>query len=132
MGAVSVPKAAGAAPAAAAPAPLPRGAYYALTILTALNVINLWHRYLIVSRCWCSFRCCVAPFSQKKIEQHTTDTSLIVLRQICVAAVAVLHRCWRGAWTRPTRWARALDSRSAGFCCAPRIAHTTPKSILVI
>lgn len=24
-------------------------AYYALTILTALNAINLWHRYLIVS-----------------------------------------------------------------------------------
>lgn len=28
---------------------LPRGAYYALTVLTALNVINVWHRYLIVS-----------------------------------------------------------------------------------
>lgn len=26
---------------------LPPGAYYALTVLTLLNVINLWHRYLI-------------------------------------------------------------------------------------
>lgn len=31
------------------PARLPRGAYYALTVLTSLNVINLWHRYLLVS-----------------------------------------------------------------------------------
>lgn len=45
MGVVSVP--ASAAPASAAR--LPPKAYYALTILTALNVINVWHRYLIVS-----------------------------------------------------------------------------------
>lgn len=31
---------------------LPPGAYYALTVLTLLNVINLWHRYLIVSATW--------------------------------------------------------------------------------
>ncbi|CAB1116874.1 unnamed protein product [Ectocarpus sp. CCAP 1310/34] len=30
-------------------AKLPPGAYYALTVLTALNVINVWHRYLLVS-----------------------------------------------------------------------------------
>lgn len=33
---------------------LPPGAHYALTILTALNVINVWHRYLIVSVYLCS------------------------------------------------------------------------------
>ncbi|CAN0235325.1 unnamed protein product, partial [Ectocarpus sp. 12 AP-2014] len=28
---------------------LPPGAYYALTVLTALNVINVWHRYLVAN-----------------------------------------------------------------------------------
>ena len=44
MGAVSVLEEVGPPPTR-----LPRGAYYALTVLTALNVINLWHRYLMVS-----------------------------------------------------------------------------------
>lgn len=30
---------------------LPPRAHYALAVLTALNVINVWHRYLIVSFC---------------------------------------------------------------------------------
>lgn len=38
-------------PDAVPKARLPPRAYYALTVLTALNVINVWHRYLIVSCC---------------------------------------------------------------------------------
>lgn len=44
MGAVGVPE-----KRPTLDARLPPGAYYALTVLTALNVINLWHRYLMVS-----------------------------------------------------------------------------------
>lgn len=36
-------------PDAVPKARLPPRAYYALAVLTALNVINVWHRYLIVS-----------------------------------------------------------------------------------
>lgn len=53
---------------------LPPGAYYALTVLTALNVVNLWHRYLVVSTAFS-----VSIYSGYKRIMFPTGGSLFVL-----------------------------------------------------
>lgn len=60
------------------PTRLPSGAYYALTVLTALNVINLWHRYLMVSsrhpcrhRLYVGCASCFVP--QLRLPQQAND-----------------------------------------------------------
>lgn len=74
------------------PVRLPRGAYYVLTVLTALNVINLWHRYLIVSVIALRYnRTIVCSCQQRIIVQHQRrDCNLAVHPSLINSAVVVV------------------------------------------
>jgi len=98
-------------------------AYYALAVLTALNTINLWHRYLIVSRCagLPVVLCYLLLAALRNKSLFVFKRKLASSRpSFAIARKVVDTTC------------RALSSGPVSLCCALKMAHTATNAYIVV